>query len=107
MPTRNTLIYSFKPSVLAIILHFKIFLVTLLLPAFIVYTAGRTGLAVGIGVATGLVFGGRAAHFGLDMCFSKCSLHTGHLEYRTGWINIQRRVLKYENMVDVSYSQKT
>lgn len=99
------LIYSFKPSVLAIILHFKIFLITLLLPAYIIYSAGQVTLAAGVGITTGLIFGGKAAHYGLDMCFSKCCLYTSHLEYRTGWVKIHRRVLKYENIVDVSYSQ--
>jgi len=101
------LIYSFKPSILAIILHFKVFLFTLLVPFYIVYSSeiGTMGLAMGIGGATGLIFGGKAAHYGLDMCFSKCSLYTTHLEYRTGWVKIQRRVLKYDNIVDASYTQ--
>ncbi len=101
------LIYTFRPSILAIKLHFKVFLITLLVPFYIVYASeiGTTGLAIGIGGAIGLIFGGKAAHYGLDMCFSKCSLYTTHLEYRTGWVKIHRRVLKYENIVDVSYSQ--
>tara|TARA_Y100000310_G_C20599328_1_gene772182 strand:- start:319 stop:849 length:531 start_codon:yes stop_codon:yes gene_type:complete len=101
----TTLVYTFRPSVLAILLHFKVFLITLLVPFYIVYSAGKPSLAIGIGVATGLAFGGKPAHYGLDMCFSKCSLYLNFLEYRTGWVKIQRRVLKYDNMVDVSYSQ--
>jgi len=101
----DLLIYSFKPSLLAIILHFKIFLLAGLIPFYIIYSAGDTGIALGAGIFGGLIFGGRAAHYGLDMCFSKCALYTSHLEYRTGWVSIQRRVLKYENMVDVSYMQ--
>jgi len=101
----SRLVYTFKPSLLAIILHFKVFLITLLVPFYIVYSAGKPGMALGIGIGTGLIFGGKTAHYGLDMCFSRCSLYTTHLEYRTGWVKIQRRVVKYENMVDVSYSQ--
>lgn len=103
--TRSKLVYSFRPSILAILLHFKIFLITLTLPFYIIYSAGKPELALGIGITSGILFGGRAAHYGLDMCFSKCSLYLNHLEYRTGWVKIQRRVLKYDNMVDISYSQ--
>jgi len=105
MSRPRNLVYTFRPSILAIILHFKIFLLAGLIPFYIVLTAGQKNAAIGVGIGMGIVFGGKAAHYGLDMCFSKCCLFTTHLEYRTGWVKLQRRVLKYENMVDVSFSQ--
>lgn len=102
--SEEKLIYSFRPSKLAIGMYFKLFALTFLLPFLLVITV-KPLLAVGIGVTTAVVFGGKAAVLGLDKCFTKCSLYKSYLEYKEGWFHIHKKVIKYDNIVDVSYTQ--
>ncbi len=98
-------VYSFAPSKLIIGLHLK-FPVWFFLGPFLVLLFSR-GLKEGFiaGGLSVLIFGVPFIKHGLDLAFTKCYLYEDHLEEQSGIINLSRRTIKYDKMVDVAYDQ--
>lgn len=99
-------LYSFGPSKLAIIARIFLVIFTFGIPFAIVFSTGKTILALAIGAGSAVLFSGKTFYTSMDLLSSRCKLYKDYLEYRTGWIRKHQRMLKYENIVDISYSQK-
>ncbi len=104
-PKKEKLLYLFKPSTLIIGLHLK-FPIWFFLGPFLILSFAK-GLQEGLtaGGLSVLIFGFPFIKHGLDLAFTKCFLYKDHLESTHGWIQIHRRVINFNKVVDVAYTQ--